>query len=137
MSEKKEVEEIMARMRRYINLSGSDSDAKILSREVDRLSEALTAAERELEAERTNASILGQKCESLRSEVSALKSLLAKKDEVIVRMSSVLKMALPESMGGYPDLFSPKCGWEDWEDDAVGALHSALALSPEKEEKKP
>ena len=37
MSEAEMVDSVMERMRAYINLSGSDSDAKILSREVDRL----------------------------------------------------------------------------------------------------
>ncbi len=37
-------------------------------------------------------------------------------------LAGLLHEVLPETMGGYPDLFSPPGGWEAWEERARAAL---------------
>ena len=42
------------------------------------------------------------------------------------RLEQILREALPQSMGGYPDLFHPPCGWEDWEERAIAILDKGI-----------
>lgn len=64
------VEEVMKRQRAYINLSGSDSDAKILSREVDSLRSENEALKEALLAEKKYSGEVTKERDEARKELS-------------------------------------------------------------------
>lgn len=39
-----------------------------------------------------------------------------------LELETVLREVIPQSMGGYPDLFYPPGGWEAWEERALAIL---------------
>lgn len=39
-------------------------------------------------------------------------------------LAALVREALPDTMGGYPDLFAPAGGWDGWEERARAALSS-------------
>jgi hypothetical protein len=62
------------------------------------------------------------RCFEAEHDVSELTAAVKETEPKIQALVETLREAVPENMGGYPDLFAPPGGWEEWEEKAKQAL---------------
>jgi hypothetical protein len=77
-------------------------------------------------------------CEEQRAEGQSVLSEWSREREAqsskVEKLCTMLHEVLPLNMGGTPDLFFPKGGWDAWEDDATKVLHEIYATHDAKGE---